>query len=159
MAIIATDFDGTVICQCPHGFFSKKDIGSEKVLKELVSKGHELVLWTCRNNSKKNPYNYHIVGKEWREETSLMEAARWFRERGIPLAGINAYEPGEKIIGKSLKPLADIIIDDTALGIPIIEDIIDVYSVKTGRKSRIKRKTRYVDWEKVRELLVERGLL
>ena len=56
--IIAVDFDGTLVCQAPHGFYCKKDIGSEAVLKELIEKGHKIILWTCRNNSKKNPYNY-----------------------------------------------------------------------------------------------------
>jgi hypothetical protein len=159
MAIILCDFDGTCIPQTPHGFFSKKDIGSAEVLHDLVKNGHKIVLWTCRNNSKKNPYNYHLVGGKWRKETSLGEATRWFREHGIPLDGVNTYLPGEKKIGKSLKPLADIIIDDTAIGCPTVSDIIDVYSVRTGRKSRVQRKTRYVDWNKVRTLLQDKGLL
>ena len=157
--IIAVDFDGTLVCQAPHGFYCKKDIGSEAVLKELIEKGHKIILWTCRNNSKKNPYNYHLVGKEWRKETSLKEAIRWFKERGIPLSGVNSYKPGEKFIGSSRKPLADLIIDDTALGVPVKNDLVDVYSVKTGRKSEIQRNTRYVDWEKARLLLIERGIL
>ncbi len=159
MSVIALDFDGTLVAQAPHGFYAKKDIGSEKVLKELIEKGHKLVLWTCRNNSKSNPYNYHIVGKEWRKETSLGEAIRWFSDRGIPLAGINSYGPGEKFVGKSCKPLVDLIIDDTALGTPMKEDVVDVYSIRTDRKSRTPRKTKYVDWEKARILLVEKGLL
>ena len=159
MSVIALDFDGTLVAQAPKGFYAKKDIGSEKVLKELVANGHSLVLWTCRNNSRLNPYNYHLVGKEWRKETSLGEAVRWFAERGIPLAGINSYTPGEKYIGKTNKVLADVLIDDTALGTPIKEDTVDVYSIKTGRKSSYPRKTKYVDWEKARILLVKKGLL
>ena len=159
MSVIALDFDGTLTAIAPRGFYAKKDIGSEAVLKELVAKGHKLVLWTCRNNSKKNPYNYHLVGGKWREETSLGEAVRWFRERGIPLAGINEYAPGEKVVGKSTKVLADVVIDDTGLGTPIKEDTIDVYSIRTGRKSKSPRKTRYVDWEAARILLIEKGLL
>ena len=62
-------------------------------------------------------------------------------------------------IGKSKKPLADVIIDDTAIGCPIKYDIIDVYSIRTGKKSTVQRKTVYVDWDKVRALLVEKGLL
>lgn len=159
MSVIALDFDGTLMALAPRGFYAKKDIGSEAVLKELVAKGHKLVLWTCRNNSRLNPYNYHLVGGKWREETSLGEAVRWFTERGIPLAGINSYAPGEKYIGKTAKILADVVIDDTALGTPIKEDIIDVYSIRTGRKSKHPRKTKYVDWDAARILLVEKGLL
>ena len=158
MAVILVDGDGTCWPQVPHGFYSKKDIGSAEVLRELVEKGHEIVLWTCRNNSKSNPYNYHIRDKSWRKETSLGEALRWFRDQGIPLAGVNSYAPGEKFIGKTQKPLGDVIIDDTAIGTPIIEDEVDVYSVRTGRKS-FPRKTKYVDWKKVRLLLIEKGLL
>ena len=159
MAIILCDFDGTCIPLAPHGFYSKKNIGAVDVLSDLVKKGHKIVLWTCRNNSKKNPYNYHLVGGKWRKETSLGEATRWFRENGIPLEGINTYRKGEEKIGKSLKPLADLIIDDTALGCPTINDTIDVYSIRTGKKSKVQRHTRYVDWEKVRKLLEEKGLL
>jgi len=159
MSVIALDFDGTVIAQAPRGFYTKKDIGSEAVLKELVAKGHKLVLWTCRNNSRLNPYNYHLVDGKWRKETSLCEAVRWFLERGIPLAGINEYAPGKKIVGESAKVLADVVIDDTALGTPIKEDIVDVYSIRTGRKSKHPRETKYVDWDAARILLVEKGLL
>ena len=159
MSVIALDFDGTLVALAPHGFYAKKDIGSEEVLKELVKNGHSLVLWTCRNNSRTNPYNYHIIDHSWRKETSLGEAVRWFSDRKIPLVGINSYSAGEKFIGKSCKPLVDLIIDDTALGIPLKEDTVEVYSIRTGRKSKTPRKTRYVDWEKVRGLLIERGLL
>jgi len=160
MAVILVDGDGTCWPLAPHGFYSKKDIGSADVLKELVANGHEIVLWTCRNNSKTNPYNYHIRDNQWREETSLGEAVRWFRDRDIPLAGINSYKPGEKFVGKANKPLGDIIIDDTAIGTPMIEDeYVDVYSIRTGRKSSYPRKTRYVDWKAVRALLVKKGLL
>lgn len=159
MSVIALDFDGTLTALAPRGFYAKKDIGSEAVLKELVARGHKLVLWTCRNNSRKNPYNYHLVGGKWREETSLGEAIRWFSERDIPLAGVNSYEPGEKYIGKAAKILVDVLIDDTALGIPIKEDVVDVYSIRTGRKSKHQRKTKYVDWTAARSLLVEKGLL
>lgn len=159
MAVILVDADGTIFPRAPHGFYSKKDIGSEKVLKELVSKGHKLVLWTCRNNSVRNPYNYHLIDGKKRKESSLGEAVRWFAERGIPLEGINSYPEGEMYIGKSKKPLADVIIDDTAIGCPIKYDTIDVYSIRTGKKSMVQRKTVYVDWDKVRALLVEKGLL
>lgn len=159
MAVILIDGDGTCWPQVPHGFYSKVDIGSEAVLKELVAKGHKLVLWTCRNDSKENPYNYHLVDKTWREETSLGEAIRWFKDRDIPLAGINSYSPGEEFIGESAKPLADIIIDDTALGIPLREELVEVYSIKTNKKSKYLRRSKFVDWDKVRGLLVSIGIL
>lgn len=158
MAVILLDGDGTCWAKVPHGYYSKDDIGSERVLKELVAAGHQLVLWTCRNNSRKNPYNYHLDGG-WRRETSLGEAVRWFNDRGIPLSGINSYPPGELLVGKTLKPLGDVIIDDTALGVPIKESEVSLYSVRTNRPKGKKFKTQYVDWDAVEALLKERGLL
>ena len=47
--LIAVDFDGTVV---EHAY---PDIGEElphavEVLKELVEAGHQIILWTCREN-------------------------------------------------------------------------------------------------------------
>ena len=56
--IILVDFDGTIIPQLPYNGICDIDTGAERVLKRLVSSGHLLVLWTCRNNSRENPYNY-----------------------------------------------------------------------------------------------------
>ena len=159
MAVILVDFDGTVRKETPHGYFSKDDIGSEEVLKELISEGHKIVLWTCRNNSRENPYNYNFSGS-FRKETSLDEAVRWFEERGIELYGINEVPGQYDRIGESWKLLGDLLIDDKALGIPLKRETTDLYDVESGKLIIGKRYiSEFVDWEKVRDMLVDRGLL
>ncbi|MBQ2993325.1 MAG: hypothetical protein IJE21_05440 [Alistipes sp.] len=71
-------------------------------------------------------------------------AAEWFKENGIPLYGVNR-NPDQKGWTDSPKVYADIYIDDSALGIPL---------KMTPDVSRP-----YVDWERVRELLVREGFL
>ena len=159
MAVILVDFDGTVRKETPHGYFSKDDIGSEKVLKELLSKGHKIVLWTCRNNSRINPYNYEFSG-ELRKETSLEEAVRWFEERGIELYGVNEVPGQREKIGESWKLLGDLLIDDKALGIPLKEEPTDLYRVEDGKLIMGRKYTsKFVDWDRVREMLIDNGLL
>lgn len=98
---IAIDFDGTVVA---HRYPNiGKDIGAVPVLKELIDKGHKLILNTMRS------------GKE------LEEAKEWFNENGIGLYSIN-HCPGQHIWTKSPKVHADLYIDDLALGIPLIKD-------------------------------------
>lgn len=71
-------------------------------------------------------------------------AVDWFREKGIPLYAINT-NPEQKRWTKSTKLYADLYIDDNALGCPLKT------SPNTVRP--------YVDWEKVREMLVNNGFL
>lgn len=76
--IIAVDFDGTVVewdyprigAPLPHAV---------KVLRQLVDDGHEIVLWTVREDHPTD------INKRY-----LSEAAAWFAQRGIPLLGVNA---------------------------------------------------------------------
>ena len=71
--IIAVDFDGTCVT---HKFPEMgEDIGAEEVLKKLVKKGDKLILNTMRSNMPERNY--------------LDEAVAWFKEKGIPLYGIN----------------------------------------------------------------------
>lgn len=50
--IIAVDFDGTCVT---HEFPEVgKDIGAVPVLKELVKKGHKIILYTMRSHPDKN---------------------------------------------------------------------------------------------------------
>lgn len=99
--IIAIDFDGT----CVTHEYPKigKDIGAVPVLKELVSQGHKLILYTMRS------------GKE------LEEAIDWFNYRNIPLWGIN-NNPEQKMWTDSPKVYAHMYIDDASLGIPLTCD-------------------------------------
>lgn len=153
---ILIDFDGTCIPMIPEDGYCEYDTGAAKVLKLLKQSGHKLILWTCRNNSRNNPFNY-INGK-FKTETSLEEAERWFIENEIELDGVNEVEGEEDIVGYSRKALGDILIDDTALGVPLIEGDIDYYSKTT--ESMVKNYHTYcVDWVKVEEILVNSGVI
>lgn len=71
-------------------------------------------------------------------------AVEWFRERNIPLYAVN-INPEQKRWTKSTKLYADLYIDDNALGCP----------TKTSPSSV----RPFVDWERVREILVRDGFL
>jgi len=96
--IIAVDFDGT--CTTHEYPRIGRDIGAEAVLKRLSESGHWLILWTMRSGE------------------FLEEAVQWFRDREIPLYGVNS-NPAQKIWTSSPKVYANLYIDDAALGIPL----------------------------------------
>jgi hypothetical protein len=97
--IIAIDFDGTCVT---HEYPNVgKDINAIPVLKNIVNKGHKIILYTMRH------------GKE------LQDAVEWFVNNNIPLYGINE-NPTQKNWTKSPKIYAHIYIDDAALGCPLI---------------------------------------
>ena len=121
---IAIDFDGTCVT---HEYpYLGQDIGAAPVLRELAEQGHNLILYTMRSGKLEK------------------EAIEWFKNNEIPLYAVNA-NPTQKKWTKSPKIHADIYIDDSALGIPLIHD------ANTSRP--------YVDWVKVREWLVKEGYL
>lgn len=153
--IIAVDYDGTVVPKLPEGF-CEVDTGAERVLRKLVEAGHLLVLWTCRNNSIDNPYNF--VRGMLREESSLEEAMRWFDEHNIPLYGINDVPNQSSLIGKSRKLLYDILIDDTSLGIPLVFGEVNYVSYETGEIC-YNYHTHCVDWRAVESLLIQRRVI
>lgn len=99
--IIGIDFDGTVVT---HEYPKVgKEIGAEKVLKRLISNGHDLVLNTMRSRDE------------------LEAAKKWFKNREIKLVGYNE-SPGQKSWTSSSKTYAQIYIDDAALGCPLKTD-------------------------------------
>ena len=100
--IIAIDFDGTCVT---HDFPNiGKDIGAIPVLKALLDKGHELILFTMRSG----------IG--------LYEAVKWFKEQNIRLYGVQ-YNPTQTQWTCSNKCYAQIYIDDAALGCPLKTDL------------------------------------
>ena len=97
--VIAVDFDGTVVDHC------YPDTGPDvpyavEVLKDLVSRGYKIILWTMRS------------GKE------LDDAVKWYKDRDISLYGIN-INPDQISWTTSPKAYAQIYIDDAALGCPL----------------------------------------
>jgi hypothetical protein len=95
---ICVDFDGT--CTTHDYPNIGKDIGSQDVLKKLINKKHQLILFTMRS------------GKE------LDEAVNWFEINGIPLYGIQK-NPTQHTWTSSPKAYGELYIDDAALGCPL----------------------------------------
>lgn len=97
-AIIAVDFDGTVVT---HAYpYVGEDAGAVPVLRELVDNGCKLILHTMRSDK-------------------LLDAAvAWFDARQLPLYAVNA-NPDQARWTASPKVHADLYIDDAALGCPL----------------------------------------
>ena len=140
--VIAVDFDGT----CVTHEFPKvgKDIGAVPILKELVDKGHKIILYTMRSHSNGEKGNIDRNGNEITTDT-LEDAINWFNRNNIPLWGINE-NPKQKEWTSSAKIFAHIYIDDAALGTPL--------KYNDGVLSRP-----YVDWGKMKNLLKIKGVL
>ena len=129
--IIAIDFDGTVVT---HEYPSVgKDIDAVSVLEDLIYNGHKLILNTMRS------------GKE------LSDAIKWFESKGIELYGVNE-NPTQKSWTTSPKVLADLYIDDAALGIPLIKNMKEenVFTINDRP---------YVDWVQARKLLIKHNII
>ena len=71
--------------------------------------------------------------------------ANWFKENNIPLWGIQK-NPTQHTWTSSPKPYGHVIIDDTALGCPLI--------FNPGLSKRP-----FVDWEQVRQWFITQGIL
>lgn len=96
---ILIDFDGTCVT---HEFpLVGKNIGAAQVLRDLVSNGHRLVLFTMRA-----------------EDCSIQPAIDWFAENGIALYAVQRH-PEQHKFTSSPKALGDLMIDDTALGVKL----------------------------------------
>ena len=128
--VIGIDFDGTCVT---HEYPEiGESIGAEKVLRDLVKNGHQLVLCTMRGH------------KSYKGRDLLQEAVDWFEKNGIKLFGVNRT-PLQDTWTDSPKPYAQMYIDDAALGCPIIESDISDYP--------------YVDWEKLDGIFRSTGII
>ena len=128
--VIGIDFDGTCVT---HEYPEiGKSIGAEKVLRDLVKNGHQLVLCTMRGH----------MAYEGRD--LLQEAVDWFEKNGIKLFGVNRT-PLQDTWTDSPKPYAQMYIDDAAFGCPIIESDISDYP--------------YVNWEKLDRIFRSTGII
>ena len=139
--IIGIDFDGTCVA---HDFPRVgKDIGSVPILKKLIRNGHQLILWTMRSDMKDPKRNTPDGNLD--VDDFLTHAVAWFKEHNIPLYGIQT-NPGQKYWTDSPKAHCNLYIDDLALGVPLIFDIN-------------LSKHPFVDWVKVEEQLISKGLI
>ena len=124
---ICIDFDGTCVT---HDYPRiGKEIGAVPVLKELVDKGHKLILFTMRSKVL--------------DGNPLEDAVDWFAKHSIPLYGIQS-NPTQKFWTTSPKAYGELYIDDAALGCPLVYP-------EEGRP--------YADWDSIRKMLIDRGIL
>ena len=123
--VIAVDFDGT--CTTHEYPSIGKDIGAVPVLKKLVRNGHKLIIWTMRS------------GKE------LNDAKEWYIQNVIPFYAANE-NPQQLSWTNSPKVLAELYIDDAALGCPL--------DFNTHISSRS-----FVDWVGVEVMLEDMKLI
>ena len=123
--IIAIDFDGTCV-EHEYPNIGLDVEGAVTTLRDLVSAGHRLILYTMRSGEK------------------LERAVKWFKERKIELWSVNC-NPEQSEWTSSPKVHADLYIDDSALGCPIM--FID------GVRRPV------VNWAKVRSQLEYDGIL
>ena len=146
--IIGIDFDGTCVT---HEFpLVGKEIGAEPVLRELVENGHKLILFTMRSDKKDVHSEHHFIHSKAGQY--LTDAVNWFKERNIPLYGIQT-NPTQHTWTSSPKAYCELYIDDASLGIPLIYGDFDGY----GNGKYFDRP--HVDWKEVRNLLVLKGIL
>lgn len=89
-------------------------------------------------------HGHRIILYTMRSGKLEKEAREWFKANNIPLYDIN-HNPEQRQWTKSVKIHADLYIDDSALGVPLKR------TPTTGRP--------FVDWERVREMLVKEGFL
>lgn len=140
---ILIDFDGTCVT---HEFPNiGQDIGAIPVLKKLIKNGHKLILFTMRSDHEKNtnassPEYPNVSGGKY-----LTEAVNWLTKHEIPLFGINV-NPEQVSWTSSPKAYGQLIIDDIALGCPLIYD------------SNISDKP-FVDWNEVKLILINLGYI
>jgi hypothetical protein len=139
--VFGIDFDGT----CTTHEFPRigKSIGAEHVLRKLVDEGHKLVLFTMRSdivNPKGSDNELHLESGNY-----LTDAVNWFKQRNIPLYGIQT-NPTQHTWTTSPKAYCNQYIDDSGLGCPLKFD-------------RTLSQRPFVDWQKVELILVEEGIL
>jgi len=121
---ISVDFDDTIVVDAHH-IILREVPGALETLRELINKGHVLILETMRSGH------------------DLHEAIEWLNSKGIIFNYINK-NPIQKQWTTSPKIYANIYIDNLNVGCPLIYNK-SVYP--------------YVDWIKVRKILVNGGYL
>jgi len=96
--IIAIDFDGTIV-EDAYPRIGEPLMFAIETIKTLQSKGHRLILWTCRNGKK------------------LQEAVDFCEKKGITFYAINKNYPEEDSDEKSSRKIyADVFVDDRNVG-------------------------------------------
>lgn len=102
---ILVDFDGTVVTHEYPRVGGDVD-NAVKVLKELVSKGHKLIIFTMRDDKPNH------------ERKHLTDAVNWYKSHGIPLYGVQT-NPTQTNWTSSPKAYGNLIIDDIGAMMPL----------------------------------------
>lgn len=150
--IICIDFDGT----CVHHEFPKvgPDVpGAVTVLKALVAAGHQLVLFTMRSDVALPVSNDPSIVCD--PGTYLTDAVNWFKDKDIPLFGIQV-NPDQSTWTSSPKAYGQIYIDDSALGCPLIAK---EHPWWTPGNLPYEAAKPFVNWLSVEYILVGKGVL
>lgn len=126
----AIDFDNTLSLEL-YPETGDPVPGAIETVKELEEKGYSVYLWTNRTG------------------LALFKAILWTRKHGIMLKGANFEKDPNLVDFENISPkiFADYYIDDKNLGCP--RKTVE----QDGKEFRV------VDWERVREVLVEEGFL
>ena len=98
--VIAVDFDGTIV-EHMYPKIGKEIAFATDTLKELIKDGHQLILWSVR------------------EDGLLQEAVDWCHRRGVDFWAVNKDYPEEERSKNnhfSRKLKADMFIDDRNVG-------------------------------------------
>ncbi len=103
--IICVDFDGTIV---DHRYPELGQPVPEAVvwLKRLQACGARLILYTMRSEEG-------VAGN------TLLPAVRYLQEQGVELYGVN-HNPTQESWTSSPKVYADLYIDDSAFGCPLV---------------------------------------
>lgn len=109
--IIAVDFDG-ILCENQFPEIGPPIYPVISAIRELIDKGHEVVLWTSRN------------GKE------LEAAVQWCDDRGLRFCAVNEPAPSNEEKYRGVYPVptrkiyADVYIDDHNIGFKSIRTLL-----------------------------------
>ena len=123
--IIAVDFDGTIV---EHAFpdIGEKKVGAIETLKKWQSKGHKIILWTCRAN----PSFLNIR----KRRKLLSEAVEFCKKEGLVFDAVNKNVGGLGFKPPKPKIYADWYIDDRARFQKIDWGYLDLeFSLRIGR--------------------------
>lgn len=108
MAVIAVDFDGTLALgdSFPDVSNAAPNMALIRALEHLQANGHQIILWTCREN---------YGGKYYEDGPYLIDAVKFCEQYGLNFDAINkniGEQDGEEGTLYGRKISADIYIDD-----------------------------------------------
>lgn len=89
--------------------------------------------------------NVKLIIFTMRDKEELKDVVDWYEKNGIPIFGIQS-NPKQKHWTSSPKAYGNYYIDDAAIGCPLI----------LGKEFH---KRPYVDWNKVEQIFIEKGIL